>query len=252
MGGSGMGWGSVSLPVGVSSWTCSAVLKQHGLAGTRMCPCPPQCPQPRPSPAVAARGRCTPVCVSPSRSILGYLGTMEGPPASPLLVSALVRNPAPQNSLKGHQTRRLERNRRWGGKHPAGYCPEMVPPIPGAKTGAEGFGFGTQRTLQPFWEIPMLRLCGCLQEKGAPSASAVCSDGGSGGLHIQTPPPTRHQSFFGGSPPAPEGLCHLFGCVLWRPVDLLVDGGDECFLWRALLLVIFRVTEALRQKLGGC
>lgn len=60
-----------------------------------------------------------------------------------------------------------------GGKHPSGYRPEMVPPIPGAETGAGRSGFGTKRTLQPFREIPMLRLCGRL--RAYVTSSAVSS-----------------------------------------------------------------------------
>lgn len=95
----------------------------------------------------------------------------------------------------------------------------------------------------------MLRLCGRLRERGAlqPPRRAVMEVGG--GPHKQNPPGTG--PLLGAAPLAPEGLCHLLGRVLWRPADLLVDGGDWCFLRWALLLVIFGVTEALQQKSGG-
>lgn len=129
----------------------------------------------------------------------GRPGAMQGPPASPSpRVSASFRGSRSPNSLGGRQTRRLGRNRRGGGQRPNGCRPEMVPSIPGAERGAGGVGFGTQRTVQPFWDIPVLRRCGCLRTEEPAAVTA-----------------------FGGSPPGPPSPGTLWGAApphLWAYV----------------------------------
>lgn len=124
---------------------------------------------------------------------------------------------------------------------------EGGPPIPGAETGGRRVRIWHTTHVTALAGNPDAPALRVPAGERSPSASAAREEGGWGG------PPGTQSSPFGGHfpPPAPEGLRHLLGRVPWCPADLLVDGGDGRFRRRARLRVIFRVTEALQQKLGG-
>lgn len=71
-----------------------------------------------------------------------------------------------------------------------------------------------------------------------PGVGTSCSDRGGERPPCPGPPGGRH----GHGPPAPEGLCHLLGRVLWLLVDLFINGAAWCFLRRGWLRVVFRGT----------
>lgn len=207
--GAGEGWGGFNLPRGGLIPDPQCGVAPHKDMSLPNVPSPGQARQ-RWHTGGEPRGVPVPRPVPPqSRSIPEHPGDSGGSPSFTAARLGLGPGSPSPKSLGGRQTRGLERNQGYRGGGGWGVClcrggsvrPAVTPrwclPSPEPKRGLGGFGFGTQRTLQPFRIIPMLRLCGCLRERG------TLQLGGGGGGCPHCADPHRHRSPFWGQPPAP-------------------------------------------------
>lgn len=145
-------------------------------------------------------------------------------------------------SLKPNQG--LERGRVWHTMHVTALQLHPDAPALSAPVGREILQLGPRAALSVHLSV---RAPPCRQRSSLLSPFSTipragvgmsCSDRGGDCPPCPGPPGGRH----GHGPPAPEGLCHLLGRVLWLLVNLFIHGAARCFLCRGRLWVVFRWT----------